>query len=280
MMVAHEENRSIAKKYAAELEELFKKDPDAAVRSVNKLRILAGNEIAEGSEYRIIPITIYNTVGKFYPYLSRENKDLCLTQILDFLDKTDSGMPGWRDEKYGLSYVQRMYTWYIKEPLLLADIALACRDYWPGLHQGEEVIDMYKLEPSNIELLLTKTGTFRQDLIDSDFIVGFSLLRSDCWKHGDVYASKANPKFLDRMVKATCYMILAPARTDEIFAKDVKWLKEHLPKKIHKRIDKYKSEKDWTRIEFREPKHYVVISPHLVSSGDNVLSTEVDYSTL
>jgi len=260
---------SIAKRYAIELEDLFKENPDKASRSIAKFRNSAALEISSGSVYEIVPRTIYNTVGKVYPNLSRENKDICLAQIIEFLDKTDSGLPNWRDED-GLSYVNKIYTQHIREPLLLSDITIVCGGYYPGTIEGTNLKDMHKMDSTSlINSILDKNGLFKQDCVNSDYLVAIAFLGAD-WDGGRQYYLRANKEFLDRVVKAHCWKDFGRAVYARNIEAQIECIKKELIEEVHDKIDDALIHPDWTRIPPRPiPIESVGEKKKLIDGYDN-----------
>jgi hypothetical protein len=120
-----------------------------------------------GGPYEAVPVAICNAIGELYPNLTREQKDQGLRAALDLMD--------------GQNYVvvQDVYTVNVREPLLLADIYVARYLYWPGMDEGKSLISKF---PGFFEFqneMIGEDGLFRQDRVRSDFIVAYSLLRSD-----------------------------------------------------------------------------------------------------
>ena len=222
-----------------------------------------------GGPHEAIPSAYYNVIGSVYPIFDRKLKNKSLEKIFGIFD-------GMRND-----YVYLSHTSYIKEPLLLSDISIARAQYWPGLEgmEGERLIKKYNNLFCDFKYeAIDEKGNFNQEIIDSDFLVAYTILRNDFCDWGDEYAKVANPKFLDRVVNGISGMRFAfYEKLKNLSAEEIKnlnrevedenylskiekklnlkldikieqgrkRLKELLPKSLHKKIDEKFNKKDW-----------------------------------
>ncbi|MFH1503249.1 MAG: hypothetical protein ABIE36_01170 [Candidatus Diapherotrites archaeon] len=154
-------------------------------------------EMVAGGPHEAIPSALYNSVGGIYPFLDRELKNKALSKTLGILDLQN------------YVNVQISHTPYIKEPLLLSDITIARGLYWPGMDEGKNRIKKFESFFDFKFEYMTKEGFFKKDLIDSDFIVAYSLLWKDFCNWGEEYLEVANPSFLERVLKGIVGMNFA-----------------------------------------------------------------------
>ncbi|MFA5953684.1 MAG: hypothetical protein WC812_03760 [Candidatus Pacearchaeota archaeon] len=147
-----------------------------------------------GGPHEAIPSALYNSIGLIYPILDRETKNYALKKILGILDGIKS------------DYVQISHTSYIHEPLLLSDITIARPIYWPGLDEGKFLINKSKIFPDFKVEFIDENGFFKKDKVNSDFLVGYSLLRSDFCNWGEDYVNIVNQNFLNRVLKGIVSM--------------------------------------------------------------------------
>jgi hypothetical protein len=155
-------------------------------------------EMTCGGPHEGIPSAIYNSVGTIYPILDRKVKDKALKKILNILDKI----------RY--DYVQISHTSYIKEPALLSDIIISRSLYWPGMDEGKDLIKKYNNLFCDFKLeVIDENGNFNPKSVNSDFIVGYSLLRKDFCNWGEEYLKIANPNFLERTINGIVGMRVA-----------------------------------------------------------------------
>ena len=233
-----------------------------------------------GGPHEAIPSALYNSVGTIYPILDRETKNYALKNILGILDSIRS------------DYVQISHTSCIHEPLLLSDIAIARPIYWPGLDEGKFLINKSKIFPDFKVEFMDDQGFFKKNKVNSDFIVGYSLLRSDFCNWGEDYINIANPNFLDRTLKGIVSMRFShffslknlseeeieginKEAEDSNFYSNIKdkfngsldlgisngekRLKELLPSSLHSKVKELILERDW--VDFKrciEHKNYIL----------------------
>jgi hypothetical protein len=146
-------------------------------------------EIMAGGPHEAIPSSLYNSVGLIYPFLNRTLKNYSLEKILGILN-------GIRYD-----YVQISHTSFIREPLLLSDISIIEPLYWPGMAEGERLINQAQSFGNFKKEFLDLRGFFKRELINSDFIVAYSLLRKDFCDWGEEYLKIADPFFIERVIK-------------------------------------------------------------------------------
>ena len=186
-------------------------------------------EAIAGGPHEAIPAALYNSVGAIYPFLDRKTKNTALHKILNILDGINS------------QYVQLSHTSYIREPLLLSDISTVRPIYWPGLDEGKRKINECKVFP-DFKIKYMHNGFFKKEMVDSDFIIAYSLLRNDLLEWGDAFVEVVNPSFLDRVLEGIITMCLTlnynvlGLTKEELNGVDQKKLHD----KIHARIEKEK----------------------------------------
>ena len=187
-----------------------------------------------GGPHEAVPWAVYNAVGAVYPYLSREQKNRALKEIIF----------GILDLRNYIE-VNCVHTPGIREPLLLSDIYIARPLYWPGLHDEER---LWKDKTCFCDFqaeTMDEDGMFYPTRVKSDFLVAHALLRKDFTSFGEEYAKAANPAFLERVLKGIVAMRFGRAKNQNEVRKGTKRLKELLPKIVHDRIAEYKKQKDW-----------------------------------
>ncbi|MBX4196577.1 hypothetical protein KW805_03240 [Candidatus Pacearchaeota archaeon] len=207
-------------------------------------------ESLAGGPHERIPWAVYNAVGAVYPYLDRDVKDHAVRQILNILDERNYvEVNGGRGAGH---------TTGIREPLLLSDICLPRGFYWPGLDEGKDVLKHFSFSGIRGNLM-TDEGMFKHSSsadggagrrgINSDFVMAYTLLRSDQCAYGNDYLAIANPTFIDRTVKGIVALRfgknLGEPMTDEKVEEARQRLFTLLPKSLHDRIDPLREEKDW-----------------------------------
>jgi len=190
-------------------------------------------EAVAGGPHETVPSAVYNAVGEVYPYLERPQKDKALRKVLDCMDKIN------------YVYVNVSHTPFIREPSLLSDIQIVRWLYWPGLHDDEHLWEN-KTDFSEIQdEIMDKHGMFRKNVVRSDFLVAYSLLRKDIGNFGEEYASAANPEFLERVMKGIVAMRFAHAESEQEVIKGKRRLEGLLPESLHSRIEPLRLERDW-----------------------------------
>jgi hypothetical protein len=240
----------IFRSYGQAVEDVYGKDPN-----VSSGYILA----MAGGPHEAIPRSIANSVGAVYPYLTRDQKDLALQQLLNIFDRQN-----WIQ-------VQRIpgYTPGIREPTLLADIAIARPIYWPGLdHQNQKLVTgsvkvdgddspvrgkgKFKTFREFRDACIDNDGIFKSETVESDFIIAYSILRSDFSDWGDEYCLAADQEFLDRVMRGIVAMRFAPRRFDKSprdIEQGTKRLEELLPRFLHNKVEPIRLQADWADVK-------------------------------
>ena len=81
--------------------------------------------------------------------------------------------------------------------------------------------------------------------VNSDFVVAFSLLRSDICDYGKDYIRIADPNFLNRTMQGIIGMRFSNAETKEDIKVGKTRLKKLLPDPLHGRIDYLRKMAEW-----------------------------------
>ncbi len=177
--------------------------------------------------------TLYNAVGAVYPLLNRQQRDEAIRAHLSQFDGIN------------YAYVSANHTPLIREPLLLADIAIARRIYWPGLYDEQRI---WQGRPSFAHVrheVLQADGLFDPSKVKNDFLVAYALMRSDITSFGEEYLESANPTFLSRVLKGIVSLRFARGNTADDIARGRKRLYELLPESVHARIEPIRQMTDW-----------------------------------
>jgi hypothetical protein len=233
-----------------------------------------------GGPHEAIPSAFYNSIGAIYPVLKREIKNKSLEKILNIFG-------GLRYD-----YVQISHSSYIREPALLSDIAISCNLYWPGMDEGENLIKKYNNLFCDFKFeAIDEKGNFNPNIIQSDFIVAYSLLRKDFCNWGEEYVKIANPNFLDRTLNGIAGMRFATlfklkslskdeiikinheTREDDFYSKNKnklnkvldnkisegrERLRTLLPKSVHNLLEEKIIQKEWAEpLSFQAHKSYL-----------------------
>lgn len=221
---------------SSKLVELFSTDPDAGIGEIyNEYEKRRKGDYGEMDAYinsvggpnEGVVAPIYNAVGSFYPKFTEKQKVNALGQVLSIMNR----------ERY--DDVQRTHTAFVREPLLLADIRMVESLYWPGMDEGREVAGRYDRFEELRQSIMKPDGTFNPRKVNSDFIVGYSLLRSDHSRFGEDYVNAAEPKFLGRVMQAVVEMRFYDTRIP--VEEGTGRLKELLPKSVHHLIEPLRS---------------------------------------
>ncbi|MFH1500904.1 MAG: hypothetical protein ABIE22_03070 [archaeon] len=199
---------------------------------------------------------IFHIVGAAYPYLTREQKDSSLRQVIDILNN------------YRYDIASLVHSPHIREPLLFSDVGICSPLYWPGLHGQErlwkDVEDFYELQ----EKIMTEEGMFRPEIVDSDFLVAYAILRTDFTPFGEQYIQAANPLFLERVIKGIVNLRFGRSDTAKRIKKGEGRLREILPESLHDRITPIREEADWADWEkFERPEVVRAIKERKASSA-------------
>jgi hypothetical protein len=169
-------------------------------------------------------IKLYNMIGAIYPALQPESRKRALNAYMRQFNR--------------INYisVQENHTPFIREPLVLADIDNESHLYWPGLDEGKNIIKRHDNFAELKEEVMDGNGLFKPEAVNSDFCVGYALLRNDMSPFGDEYSKACNPAFLDRVVEAVVLMRTGHDDGHNI-EKGKSRLKELLPSRLHGTIE-------------------------------------------
>ncbi|MBU3957713.1 MAG: hypothetical protein KKB25_01420 [Nanoarchaeota archaeon] len=196
--------------------------------SDNIIGLLEGLEVerVQGIGDDFIPDTkLYNALGAIYSVLQPESRKRALNAYMQKFDGTN------------YISVQENHTPFIREPLVLADIDNERHLYWPGLDEGKNIIQMHDNFAELKEEVMDGNGLFKPEAVNSDFCVGYALLRNDMSPFGEEYSESCNPAFLDRVVEAAVSMRIGKAAAMGNIEKGKSRLKELLPSKLHDTIE-------------------------------------------
>lgn len=189
-------------------------------------------EAIAGGPHEAIPSSIYNAVGEVYSYLERSQKDKALRQVLKILD----------DINY--FYVQISHTPYIREPLLLTDISICRRIYWPGFDDELNLIKKYSSFKRFKNETIDERGFFKRDKVKSDFILATVLMHRKYSEWGDNYIDVANPNFLNRVFNGIVAMDFSQV-CQEKFDERVIEFNKIWPKRFIEKLEEIIDRKDW-----------------------------------
>ncbi len=232
------------------LAEMLKDSPDRAIdlifrtynRALNEAYTDDGGrnvrcfvESLTGGPLETIPSAVYNAVGVVYPYLERKQKDEALRGVLNILDGINS------------RYVQDSHTPFIREPLLLSDIAICRWCYWPGLQESLDLVRKFNSFHQFSEEAIDERGMFKQDVVKSDFLMALSLMHKKYSKWGEDYVEVAQPDFLQRVFQGVIAHDFARVSDDKVDS-TVRQFRESWPDKLCGQIDFVRSARDWVDI--------------------------------
>lgn len=189
-------------------------------------------EAVAGGPHEAIPSSLYNAVGEVYPYLERSQKDKALNQVLKILDSIN------------YFYVQISHTPYIREPLLLADISICRRIYWPGLDDGLSLIKKYSSFKKFKNEIIDERGFFKRDKVKSDFILATILMHGKYSKWGDNYIDAANPNSLDRVFNGIVAIEFSQVGQHKFDERVIEFNKVW-PKRFIEKLEEIINRKDW-----------------------------------
>ena len=234
------------------LARLLQDNPDKAISQIVETYNLAldgaytdekeGNmrafvEGVAGGPCETILWALYNSIGVVYPFLERPQRNKALGETLKILDKRNYM------EVNGETSIG--HTTGIREPLLLSDIAVVRRLYWPGLHDEDSLWKKHLTFSEFQNENMSSDGMFRKERVRSDFLVAYALLRSDFTSFGEDYAKIANSEFLERTLQGIVAMRFARLTEKNDIEKGLKRLKQLLPVSLHDRIDPLREKADW-----------------------------------
>lgn len=164
--------------------------------------------------------------------MERSQKDKALKQILKILDGINS------------SYVQISHTPYIREPLLLADISICRRIYWPGFDDGLNLIKKYSSFKKFKNETIDEKGFFRRNKVKSDFILATVLMHGKYSEWGNNYIDVANPNFLNRVFNGIVTMDFSQVCQHK-FGERVMKFNNIWPKRFAEKLEEIIVRKDW-----------------------------------
>ena len=195
-------------------------------------------EAIAGGPMEAIPSDVYNAVGAIYPFLDRKRKDRALGKILSIMDGIN------------YFYVQNGHTPFIREPLLFGDICAVRMLYYPGLDEGKTILKQFGNSgvDSFLELkrdIIDKNGLFIRNKVKSDFIVAYSLLRTNLSSFGEMYVGVANPDFLDRTVQAITGMYFGQKGGEGHEEEMREDFRQSLTQSVQDKVDYYLEQRDW-----------------------------------
>lgn len=190
-----------------------------------------------GGPAESVPWAVYNAVGSVYPYLDRETKDGALGELLHIFDGLNCG---YVNGSRGVGH-----TTGIREPLLLSDIGVVRRLYWPGLDEGRAVLKQYKFFHDFEKEMIDERGLFNQKKVQSDFVVAYAVLRSDYCSFGGEYVKCANQNFLERVLRGIVWMRFGRCESFEEIKKGMARLRDFLPESVHERLEPLRQEGGW-----------------------------------
>lgn len=182
---------------------------------------------------------LYNTLGAIYPSLTRAEKDEALGALLHLLDNMTNN-------------VAQVYSSYIREPLLLADLRLVRNEYWPGIDEGKKIIKKHDDNYLSIrQEILAENRLFRNEKVSSDFCVAYALLRSDTSSNGQAFCGALEPSFMIRAVNGIVNLHFGfDKMTHNEQVENYAHLKKIMPNTACNLIDEFYKEANW----FKEPK--------------------------
>jgi hypothetical protein len=194
-----------------------------------------------GGPHEGVTWPLYNAVGNAYPNMTREQRDAALKQLIGIWDGINYG---YVNGARGVGH-----TTGIHEPLLVADIGIVRRIYWPGLEESHWILKGHDTFKSFADAYLDENGMFKPGTVDSNFVIAYAVLRTDKTNYGEEYAAHANPEFLNRVIKGIVAVRFGGESSDEGESADIergmKRLRELLPKSLHERIEPLRQEADW-----------------------------------
>ena len=234
--------------HVAPLAEEFRKDAEGAIEKIVRVYNQALDEAytdEDGKKWRAfiesfaggpspeIPTAVYNTVGTFYPYFSRDLKDKSLGGVLNILDRLNTRI------------IQDIHTPRIREPLLFSDIVICRPPYSPGLDEGKAILANTSSFNEFKQGFMDEKGFFLQKRVLSDFCVASAVLRSDMSDFGEEYARTASSAFLNRVIKGIVGIYFSKRTDPKDIAKEREDFRRILPKTTHEIIDSAIEKADW-----------------------------------
>jgi hypothetical protein len=175
---------------------------------------------------------LYNALGAIYPQLSREDRKLALCAYLAQMDSVNT------------RYVNTSHTPFIREPLVLANISIERGIYWPGLNDQKRLWENKSFDEFR-EDTMDSNGLFKTEVVQSDFLVAYAILRGDCTNFGEEFRRAAHPQFLDRVYKGIAAIVFAHADNRSKLIERRRKMKGLLPTESFNAVDRHRIKKDW-----------------------------------
>src|SRR3989344_13230 len=225
------------KKAVDELRDLFAASPDQAIGQIEPTAELLKSKRGGWGDGTVAR-PVYDVIGGAYPALSREQKDRAALAAVSVMDHTDN------------IHVQWHVTPYIRNPQFVVDVALMRPYYYPDSGETKGIAQNYPRFHMVRSELIDDAGKFIPEKVDSDFVVGYGLLRSDFLDCGEEFARVADPPFLNGLMKRIFAWRYgrSPGQEElssESIEKKTKRLKHLLPKSVLDRIEPLRVEADW-----------------------------------
>lgn len=203
------------------IERLTPEEVGKAKKNIDDIIPIAIN-LGSNKDYRwginnddfIADITGYNALGAIYPALDEGARKKVSTAI------------GLHFDYINYLYVQINHTPYIREPLLLADIARYSNFYWPSLEEGKKITSKYTTFEELSKIILGD-GLLDPKKVRSDFCVTFAALRTDMSNYGKELINKLHPDFFARVIEGI----------SKLNFEGLDILKQILPEKLHKELE-------------------------------------------
>lgn len=225
----------------SEILTLAEKDPSKIKSAIanayeNSLKFnpFGDNQYMRTDPNESITSPVYNAVGSVYNSLGYDAKISAIKGIAGIMDFI----------RY--DYVQISHTPLINSPELVADLCVARDLYWPGKGRHKYFLEgsLTEVTPNElIDLLLDEKGDFKKE-VAGHFFTAYAALHKDVAGGvlADKYYSRANPAFLERVLKAIAQL------STTIFFKNREEFIEHIngsyEKNAAERIIEYSKEID------------------------------------
>lgn len=245
--------------FVGDLERRLKTDPRAAVKTLRSTFYHTLEEAHDkeatgidrsyanamtGGPHEGVPRAWMNAVGAVYPLLPRDVRGEALAEIVGVLDH------------YRWNVVQTLYMPGVRDPQLVADIGIVRPLYWPGLdHQNQKLLAEFETFEQFRKTAMNAEGLFNPRVVESDAIVGTTILRSDMCKWGEEFVQATHPELTDRLTRGIVTWRFSPRPRREYSdqsdcfwsdpAKGTARLKELLPRSLHDRIEPLRLQADW-----------------------------------
>lgn len=250
-----QEVMNLARHHGAVAEEYSRDLENALIQSDSALDVIydvfeEALDQAEGegshylsAPYEEVPRAMMNAVGSVYPHLGREDRERAVGKILEFLDG--------KNYAYVNGAAGPGYTTGIDDPLLLSDISIVRPFYWPGLEEGEQIVNQYsggeRLEQDeNYEKLrediLDEKARVTGD-VDSEFLVAYTLLRDDYSDFAQDFAQYLDSEFLNRTLRGITALRFGLFADNE--AEGIQRIEDILPEILHEDVRGLKDDEFW-----------------------------------